>query len=109
MPRKRTLTGRKERESNCSLINDVRERQKRARDVASDSYRENAHFFEYAVNFETAQTNFELKHCNLCHRRCFDLHIEKDRLCTLHKFQMKNEMNIFSIDNNMDPGPQPEV
>lgn len=111
MPRRRTLTGRKEREQNRTLMNQERERrQKRAREVALDSDRRHSQFMEYAINFETEQKKLEMKHCNLCHRRWFDLIIEEDGLCSLcHKYQVKNSINLFSADNNMNPGPQPDV
>lgn len=98
MPRRRTLTGRKERKQNRLLMNQARERQKRAREAESNLHRENSIFLEYAINFETAQKNLELKECSLCHSRWFDLNIDNNGLCTLcHKFQVKNELNIFSV------------
>ena len=110
MPRNRTLTGRKERARNRSLMRDARERQREDRHNEQCPHRDDARFYEYAVNFETAQKNLDFKLCNVCHRRWFDLHIEEDGSCTLcHKFNVKNEVNIFSADNNMDPGPQPDV
>lgn len=47
MPRRHTLTGRKEREQNRLLVNRarVRERQKRAREAEFNFNRENSVFF----------------------------------------------------------------
>ncbi|GBP58934.1 hypothetical protein EVAR_46997_1 [Eumeta japonica] len=62
-------------------LNRARERlrRRRARDAESNSYGDDAHFFEYAVNFKTTQKNSELKPRNLCHRHWFEVHIQEDR------------------------------
>ena len=48
--------------------------------------------------------------CNICRCRWFNLEILEDISCiAYHKFDVKNELNIFSKANNMDPGSQTDV
>jgi hypothetical protein len=70
---------------------------------------ENAHFntvMDCIRNFELKQMSLTFKFCSVCKERRLDMNVNSDQICKRCKSD-KNQIKLFSPENNMDPQKLP--
>ena len=69
----------------------------------------NAHFnavMDCIRNFELKQMSLKFKFCSVCKERRLDMNVNSDQICKRCKSD-KNQIKLFSPENNMDPKQLP--